>query len=119
MTTDGDLDAQALGIRVGLGRWRWLVVEVSGDSMRPALVPGQRVLARVTRDVRPGQVVLMRRPDVPSQLLIKRVVRWSEASATGASDAGWWVEGDNRARSTDSRDFGPVSPELVIARMRG
>ena len=40
---------------------------------------------------------------------MKRVVR--------RSGDGWWVEGDAPTASEDSRTFGPVSEDLVVARL--
>ena len=42
---------------------RWGIVVVEGDSMRPALRPGERLLARYGRGPRPGDVVLARFAD--------------------------------------------------------
>lgn len=30
---------------------------------------------------------------------------------------GWWVEGDNDAHSTDSRQFGLLTPDLIVGRV--
>ena len=79
-------------------------VAVEGDSMRPALEPGDRVLALRTRGryrVRPGQLVVVRDPRQPARLLVKR--------AAAAGTDGVVVLGDNPAASTDSRAFGPVA----------
>jgi len=85
----------------------WLgidLVEVVGDSMAPALRPGDLVLAeRLTYRVRPprrGEVVLVADPRFPDRELIKRV------AAVG--DDGVDLRGENAAASTDSRTFGPV-----------
>ena len=85
---------------------------VSGDSMTPSLGDGDRLLARRVDDasaLRPGTVVVVRRPDRPDLVLVKRLVR--------REGRGWWVEGDNAARSDDSRTFGPVPDGLVLARV--
>ena len=42
-------------------------------------------------------------------LAVKRV--------TGRRDGGWWLEGDNPAASTDSRQVGAVSDRDVVARV--
>lgn len=88
-----------------------LHVRVSGASMEPTLADGDRLLCRDVGGRRPprvGDVVVARRPDRPSLLLVKRVVR-READ-------GWWLEGDNAASSDDSRVFGPVPDALVLGR---
>jgi nickel-type superoxide dismutase maturation protease len=89
-----------------------LRVAVAGVSMEPTLHDGDwLVCRRVAPDhvVRPGDVVVVERPDRPGLLLVKRAVR---------RDAdGWWVEGDNAGASDDSRVFGAVPDHLVLARV--
>lgn len=75
-------------------------VAVEGDSMRPTLVPGDRVLAVRGRRARPGALVVVRDPRSAARLLVKRVVE--------VGPRGHVLAGDNRAASTDSRAFGPV-----------
>lgn len=75
-------------------------VEVTGDSMRPTLVPGDRLLAVRPARPRAGDLVVLRDPRRPDRLLAKRVV------STGP--AGVVVAGDNPSASTDSRAFGAV-----------
>lgn len=77
--------------------------------MLPNLADGDRVLVRHGARVRPGDVVAVMRPDRPEVVMVKRVHK--------RVDGGWWVLGDNPYRSTDSRDFGPVPDELVVARV--
>ena len=94
------------------GRMPLLRVAVAGDSMRPALSDGDWLLCRrvgAGARVREGDVVVLERPDRPGFLLVKRAVR--------REPHGWWVEGDNGARSDDSRVFGPVPDDLVLARV--
>ena len=77
--------------------------------MCPALCHGDRVIARPCRadQLQPGVIVLARHPLLQDQLLIKRL---SKRCAKG-----WWVLGDNPAASTDSRHFGAIPDELVLA----
>jgi len=53
--------------------------------------------------------------------LVKRIIALpGELTAVGRllrSDE-FWVEGDNRGASTDSRQFGPVTRDRVWARIR-
>jgi nickel-type superoxide dismutase maturation protease len=103
-----------------LGDWgaflvgRRSLVAVVGRSMEPTLAPGDRVWidrrAYGDRDPEPGEIVLMRRPDRPEQVLIKRAIA---PSASGA----WIVLGDNAAASTDSRHFGPVPRSHLLGRV--
>jgi nickel-type superoxide dismutase maturation protease len=86
---------------------RWGRVLVSGASMEPALHDGDMLLIRYGARVRPADVVVVALPgDRP--VAVKRAVH--------RSDAGWWVEGDAGALSTDSRTLGPIAPEAVLGR---
>jgi nickel-type superoxide dismutase maturation protease len=84
------------------------LADVVGDSMSPTLLPGDRLLVRWGAPVRPGDVVVLHRPDRPRLVVVKRAVR--------LVPGGWWVLGDNPARSDDSRLFGPAPPAAIIAR---
>jgi nickel-type superoxide dismutase maturation protease len=81
--------------------------------MLPALRPGDWVIveaaARRSRPFRPGDVVLVPDPRDTRRVLVKRLVR-----LTAAGDA--WVEGDNPAESTDSRQFGEVRAADIVGR---
>ena len=92
---------------------RWFPVRVAGDSMRPTLEPGDLLAVRPVRAGEPsrGQVIVVRFADGGE--IVKRVV-------DVVSPNTFWIEGDNRARSTDSRSTGPVAREdvsgIVVAR---
>ena len=85
-------------------------VEVAGDSMLPAIAPGDRlvVLRHPRWPWRIGQLAALHDPRRPGDatLLVKRV--------TAVSDDGVEVRGDNEAASTDSRTFGPVSRSDLV-----
>lgn len=83
-------------------------VEVRGDSMRPTLEPGDRLVVVRTRRCRPGHLVALADPRQPWRLVVKRV---ETASAAGVT-----VRGDNAGTSTDSRHYGPVAPGSVRGR---
>jgi len=76
--------------------------------MRPALVPGDRLLVVRAGRPRPGQVVAVADPRHPDRLVVKRVAATSGQGVT--------VLGDNPAASTDSRHYGPVAPGAVRGR---
>lgn len=84
-----------MAVAVGVRR-----VEVEGDSMRPALAPGDRVLAVRRGPCRPGSLVVLRDPGGGTRMLVKRLA--------GSGPEGLVVLGDNPGWSTDSRAFGPV-----------
>jgi nickel-type superoxide dismutase maturation protease len=83
-------------------------VVVDGDSMRPALLPGDRLLVFPTRRLRRGDVVALRDPRDGSRTMVKRVALVDGDTVT--------LLGDNPDRSTDSRAFGPVNRERVRGR---
>ncbi len=86
---------------------------VEGESMSPAYSPGDRLLinrlAYVARTPRPGDVVVLRDPEDPERLLLKRVER-----ADGKQVI---VVGDNLDASRDSRRFGPVRRGDVLGKI--
>ena len=86
-------------------RDRWVrLVLVEGESMRPTLEPGDRLLV-VRLPPRVGDVVALRRD---GRVLVKRV-----ASVDGEAIE---VLGDNADGSTDSRSFGAVPRTAVLGR---
>jgi nickel-type superoxide dismutase maturation protease len=89
-------------------------VEVTGDSMAPTLLPGDRLLVlRVggRRPLKPGDLVTIRPPPDPGRppVLVKRVVR--------CDDTGIEVRGDNLGASTDSRTFGRLPRRAVTGKV--
>ncbi|WP_329101871.1 S26 family signal peptidase [Micromonospora sp. NBC_01699] len=108
-----------LGVAVlasGLGwlRLGWLVVTVTGQSMRPTMQPGDRILVRRTSTgrIRAGQIVVL---DANPGWIIKRVAaapgdRVLPGLAPDAEDrvppGRLLLLGDNRSRSSDSRQHG-------------
>lgn len=81
-------------------------VVVAGDSMFPAFLPGDRLVACRGVPLRAGRVVALRDPRDGSRLLVKRIA--------AVSEAGLDVRGDNTAASTDSRTFGPVPADRIV-----
>ncbi|GGP51195.1 nickel-type superoxide dismutase maturation protease [Streptomyces abikoensis] len=88
-------------LRVGLA-------EVYNPSMVPTLNPGDQLIVRYGAPVRPGDVVVLRHPFRQDLLIVKRAVE--------RRDGGWWVMGDNPLVENDSREFGAVPEEFVVAR---
>jgi signal peptidase I len=118
---------------VGWLRWRLRIVTVFGDSMRPALAPGDRLLVRRTplSRVRAGDIVVIQHPwqleaivapDTSARWLIKRAIATpgdpvpasvaptlSVRPGSPVRDGALIAIGDNRDASSDSRDFGYVT----------
>ena len=123
-------------------------VEVAGESMTPALLPGDFLILRrgaPERDGAFGQVVATRdpRPEGDGRLLLKRIVGLpGEALRVGGGvqvngrallesyahgetpheqhrginrlgNDEYFLLGDHRGASTDSRDFGPVRVDRI------
>jgi len=96
--------------------WPVIRVKVAERSMEPALRPGDWLLVRRTRRVRPGQIVLARHPGRPDMLIVKRAARRVEGD--GEVGGGWWLESDNPAAgAVDSRRFGAVPAALIEGRV--
>ncbi len=78
---------------------------VRGESMTPALRPGDRLLVSYRRKPRVGDVVVARFAD--GTLAVKRV---AERRTTG-----WWLLSDNPEQGIDSRHRGPVADVVAVA----
>lgn len=77
-------------------------LQVTGESMVPTLLPGDRVLVVRWLPPRIGDLVAVDDPRDSRRVLVKRVA--------AVEPAGVLVRGDNEPASTDSRHFGPVGP---------
>jgi len=89
--------------------------------MDPTLLPGDQALAVIPRRLRRGQVVVLEHPERPGFEMVKRITGVEGDLAPDGrtlSSGELWVEGDNRARSTDSRHFGSVTRDRVKATVR-
>jgi nickel-type superoxide dismutase maturation protease len=86
-------------------------VEVTGESMLPALRPGDWLLARTGARITAGSVVVARHPREAGLLIVKRAAR--------RDPGGWWLESDNQraAGRQDSWDFGVVPDDLIVGRV--
>jgi len=94
-------------------------VRVRDDSMRPTLVPGDRLYVdpRPARPLAPGDVVVARDPERPGRLLVKRV-----GVAPATLDPGRerppnrtvYLVADSPGPGRDSRHFGPVDASAIV-----
>jgi nickel-type superoxide dismutase maturation protease len=77
--------------------------------MEPALRAGDWIVVRsLARPPRVGEIVLVRDPRDPENVMLKRVASVADGACT--------VVGDRPEQSTDSRTFGPVPLANVLAR---
>jgi phage repressor protein C with HTH and peptisase S24 domain len=83
---------------------------VSGDSMRPRLMPGDRLLVDYRRTPRQGDVVVARLPGG-----VRAIKRATERRTTELGEPGWWLLSDNAEVGSDSRRYGAVADEDVLA----
>lgn len=85
-------------------------IHIEGDSMRPLLAPGDRVVVAPARRQRlqPGDLVVAHDPRRPQRRMVKRLVSLDGVHA--------WLRGDNPAASTDSRTFGWVALPRWVGR---
>lgn len=97
---------------------------VRGESMRPTLLPGQRIaVGPPARPLRRGAVVVVRRPELDDLEVVKRVVGLpgERVHLLGGRTLGpdeYFVLGDNREASTDGRAFGPVGRDRIVGEVR-
>ncbi len=115
-------DVAVLLRRARQGPW---TVAIENRSMEPALRSGDWLLVDPTsaRWPRRGTVVLVRAPG-EDRLLAKRVagrpgdtVRLADGSRRLLGPREAWVVGDAQDRSTDSRSFGPLDLDGLVARV--
>lgn len=87
-----------------------LVFTVYGQSMEPILRNGDKVIAVSTFFVRlkKDDVVVCLDPRT-KRILIKRITQLKGNT--------YFVEGDNKSKSTDSREFGPITKENIFAKV--
>jgi nickel-type superoxide dismutase maturation protease len=77
--------------------------------MEPALRAGDWIVVwELSRPPRVGEIVLVRDPRKPENLMLKRVAEVADGACT--------VLGDRPEDSTDSRTFGPVPLANVLGR---
>jgi signal peptidase I len=89
-------------------RFPLLLRRVSGESMLPTLKPGQLVIGfRSNRWPKTGDIIIFRHQG------IEKIKRVTSVSKTGNFE----VLGDNNKSSTDSRTFGDLKVEVIVAKL--
>ena len=95
---------------------------VSGSSMVPTFHDGDYLIIneigyRLEKPER-EDVIVFRYPKNPSQFYIKRIIGLPGETINGTilEEDEYYVMGDNRNASSDSRYWGPVKEDLIIGR---
>ena len=137
------LRSAAVGAGVGWVVFSYVaqVFRIEGESMSPSLRPGERVvvdkLGFRLGTIERGDVLVFRLPGDEQATMVKRVVglpgetvqfegneitvmpsapMGPEARSVFVEDGHFFVAGDNRPRSSDSRRFGLLAEDAVIGR---
>lgn len=111
-------------------------IEVQGPSMEPTLKTGRRLLVSsaywLIGPVKKGDIVVARVTEKDDDIVIKRVlgvagdtidsnnVPDSHGLAQGdyvVPEGTYYIVGDNRLQSEDSRAFGPVKSQEIIGKV--
>lgn len=83
---------------------------ISGNSMSPTLRAGTNVLVYKYFFTKPKiRDIISARDPYDRKILIKRIVK--------IENNRYFVQGDNRAESTDSRDFGSLDKNNIIGKV--
>lgn len=95
--------------RRGTGLFGWSLARVDGDSMAPALMDGDYVLARRDREpAKPDAIVLVEHPTMGR--LVKRV--------RTRDDRGRFLVGGDNMLSIDSEGIGALPGAAITGRVR-
>ena len=119
--------ASAVVLAAGYARTRLISVTVTGDSMRPLIAGGTRVLVRRTRRCRRGDIVLLR-PWRAGPPMVKQVVavagdpvpaEFQPATAAATVPDGMLLIRGTAPDSMDSRQLGPLPAGDVVGVVLG
>jgi len=111
--------ALVAGAAFAFARYHPARIAIEGVSMAPTLLPGDWCLVVTPERFHRDDVVVVEHPQRPGYEIVKRLVG-VPGSVIGGRELGddeYWVEGDFAHRSTDSRDFGPVSQDQLKAKV--
>ncbi|MEU6247254.1 S26 family signal peptidase [Glycomyces sp. NPDC047010] len=111
-------------------RRRWTLVKVEGRSMEPALKDGGEVLAKRTRRIAVGDVVVVAAPDPAlgwAELRRAKAPWWIKRVAAGPGDtvpgtdetvpAGHYYLLSDNPEGEDSRRHGPCPEQMIFGTM--
>jgi nickel-type superoxide dismutase maturation protease len=115
----GAATAVTAGFAWACVRWKPARILIEGASMAPTLVPGDWALVVTPQRFVNGDVVVVEHPERRGYEMVKRI-RATPGERIGdrvLDEDEFWVEGDLRAASTDSRHFGPVRRDTLKAKV--
>lgn len=88
---------------------------MSGDSMKPALKNGEYFLVnKMDKDFKEGDIVVFKNPDNPNYDVVKRIQNPPEE--INLKEDEYYVLGDNKEKSIDSRNFGSINKSSIIGK---
>jgi nickel-type superoxide dismutase maturation protease len=90
--------------------WPILTLRLHDTSMAPALRPGDRLIVNRWSRPRRGDIVVVRDPEYPKRLLVKRL-------ADRTSQGDYVLHADNPNVGRDSRHFGALPPTLMVGKV--
>lgn len=82
---------------------------IAGNSMAPTLENGASVLIGPAKQFRAGDIVLANHPYQKSVKILKRIESITR-------EGSYFLVGDNKAESTDSRTFGAIPAKELIGK---
>lgn len=82
--------------------------------MNPYLSPGDLVIIFRTKNIKKNDVVVF---DRSGDYFIKRVTDIKPSFAKASEDVEFFVEGDNKKESVDSRKFGWIEKQQIIGKV--
>jgi signal peptidase I len=91
-------------------------IEIRGNSMQPTYQNGDWLIFGTARFPKRlmNKVIVLERESYPGILLVKRVTQILERPSGHLE---FWVEGDNKEESTDSRHWGAVGLSEIRGRI--
>ncbi|XP_055995626.1 mitochondrial inner membrane protease subunit 1-like isoform X2 [Ostrea edulis] len=103
-------------------------MDLTGDSMHPTIHSSDKALIEYisvsNHRLQKGDIVISKSPYRPSSLICKRLVGMEhdkiikeDGKIVKVPKGHVWLEGDNKAESEDSRDYGPVPYGLLESRI--
>ena len=87
--------------------------KIEDRSMEPTLKPGDYVIVNKLPyffgKPSKGDIIVFKHPKIKNKFLVKRIIRVASNK--------YFVIGDNKTQSTDSRRFGPIAKDLIAGKM--